>query len=109
MISIFLLYSTVIHRLIFVRIIFVHVYLIFYSKLFFFDESVLKNYVIGQTATNNKPSVCVTSCPSAVISTHEQIQNISKITGINYCLYDYVIAGNSSDVSNCPDLPISQQ
>jgi hypothetical protein len=83
--------------------------LIFYSKLFFFDESVLKNYVIGQTATNNKPSVCVTSCPSAVISTHEQIQNISKITGINYCLYDYVIAGNSSDVSNCPDLPISQQ
>lgn len=79
------------------------------NKLFFFDESILNNYVIGQTTANSKPIICVSSCPSADISTYVQLQNYSQNAGINYCLYDYKLAGNSSDVVMCPNLPISKQ
>ncbi|CAC5384941.1 unnamed protein product [Mytilus coruscus] len=79
------------------------------SKLFFFDETVLSNYVIGQAITYNKPSVCVTSCPNVDISSYEMLKNYTQLTGINYCVYDYLLIGNSSDASSCTGLPISTQ
>ncbi|XP_063437739.1 choline transporter-like protein 1 [Mytilus trossulus] len=78
-------------------------------KLFFFDETVLSNYVIGQAITYNKPSVCVTSCPHADISSYEMLKNHTQHTGISYCVYDYKLNGNASDANSCTGLPISKQ